>query len=128
MLNMKKIILDTNFLTIPVQFNLDIFEEIDRIIEEEYELATTDGVIEELEKLAKSKGKDAIAARVGLELVKKKNIRIIKTSEKNTDEYILKISDKNTIVATNDQVLKQRLKHKNVKTIYLRSKKYLEIS
>lgn len=124
---MKKIILDSNFLTIPYQFNIDIFEEINRIMEEDYELITLDGVIEELEELKKSKGKDAIAAKIGLELIKKKNVKVIKTREKNVDNTIIKIADKNTIVATNDKELRQRLKNKNIKTIYLRNKKYLEI-
>jgi len=124
---MKKIILDSNFLTIPYQFNIDIFEEIDRIMEEEYELMTLDGVIEELKKIKKSKGKDAVAASIGLELIKKKNVRIIKTDEKSVDNAIIKIADKDTIVATNDRELRQKLKNKNVKSIYLRNKKYLEM-
>ncbi len=124
---MKKIILDSNFLTIPYQFNIDIFEEIHRIMEEDYELITLDGVIEELEELKKSKGKDAIAAKIGLELIKKKNVKVIKTREKNVDNTIIRIADKNTIVATNDKELRQKLKNKNIKTIYLRNKKYLEM-
>ena len=122
---MKKIILDTNFLTIPVQFNLDIFEEIDKVMEEDYELFTTDGVIKELKKLAKSKGKDAVAARIGLELIERKNIKIIGTKKKDTDKGIIELADENTMIATNDKILRQKLKNKSLKTIYLRSKKYL---
>ncbi len=122
---MKKILLDTNFLTIPFQFNLDIFEEIDKIIEEEYELVTTDGVIKELEKLASSKGKDAVASRVALTLISNKNIKIIKTKGKNTDKTLIQTADKDTIVATNDRTLRKKLKNKNVKTIYLRAKRHL---
>jgi rRNA-processing protein FCF1 len=124
---MKKIILDTNFLTLPHQFKVDIFSEIDRIMEENYELFTLDSVIDELNKLSKSKGKDAIAAKIGLELIKKKNIKIIKTGEINVDKAIVKISNKDTIVATNDKILRKKLKNENIKTIYLRSKKYFEI-
>lgn len=96
-------------------------------MEEDYELITLDGVIEELEELKKSKGKDAIAAKIGLELIKKKNVKVIKTREKNVDNTIIRIVDKNTIVATNDKELRQKLKNKNIKTIYLRNKKYLEM-
>ncbi|NCN39521.1 MAG: nucleotide-binding protein, partial [Candidatus Aenigmarchaeota archaeon] len=42
---MKIIILDTNFLTIPFQFGLDIFKEIDELIGEEHETATIDQVV-----------------------------------------------------------------------------------
>jgi len=124
---MKKIILDTNFFTIPHQFKIDIFEEIDRIMEEEYELITLNKVVEELKKLAKEKTENAVAARIGLEMIKKRNIKIISTEDKNVDNTIFKIADKNMIVATNDRVLRKKLKNKNVKTLYLRSEKYIEM-
>jgi len=122
---MKKIILDTNFLTIPYQFNVDIFEEIDRIMEEDYELITLDKVVEELKRM--KKGKDAVAARIGLEMIEKKNIKVIKTHEKKVDNAIVKLANKDTIVATNDKVLREKIKNKNVKVLYLRSKKHLEM-
>jgi len=125
---MKKIILDTNFLTIPYQFNIDIFEEIDRVVEGDYELTTLDCVVEELKKLEKSRGKDAAAARVALTLIKEKNVKVIKTGEKNVDIKIYRMANKNTIVATNDKELRQRLKNKNVKVLYLRSKKRIVMS
>jgi len=124
---MKKIIFDTNFLTLPHQFKIDIFNEIDRIMEENYELFTLDSVVNELNKLSKSKGKDAVAAKIGLELIKKKNIKIINTEEKNVDKTIISISNKDTIIATNDKILRKKLNDKNIKTIYLRSKKFLKI-
>ena len=127
MVEMKKIILDTNFLTLPHQFKIDICNEIDRIMEENYELFTLDSVVYELKKLSKSKGKDAIAAKIGLELIKKKNIKIINTGEKNVDKAIVAISNEDMIVATNDKILRKKLKNENIKTIYLRSKKYLKI-
>ena len=125
---MKRIILDTNFLTIPYQFNIDIFEEIDRVVEGDYELTTLDCVVEELKKLKKSRGKDAAAAKVALILIKEKNIKVINTGEKNVDIKIYRMADKNTIVATNDRDLRQRLKNKNVKVLYLRSKKRIVMS
>jgi hypothetical protein len=124
---MRRIILDTNFLMIPYQFKLDIFDEIRHIMEEEYELVTIDGVIKELEKIKKSKGKSAVAAKIGLELIKTKNIKIINTDSEKVDNKIIELSDKNTIVATNDIKLKTILKSKNIKVIYLRNKKQLEI-
>ena len=75
--------------------------------------------------LKKSKGNDAVAANIGLELLKKENVKVINISEKNVDNAIVEIADKNTIIATNDKELRQRLKNKNIKTIYLRNKKYL---
>jgi len=125
---MKRIILDTNFLTIPYQFNIDIFEEIDRVVEGEYELITLDCVVDELEKLKKTRGKNAAAAKVGLILIKEKNVKVIKTNEKKVDNVIYKIADNKTIVATNDRDLIKKLKNKNVKILYLRSKKHIVMS
>ena len=125
---MKRVILDTNFLTIPYQFNIDIFEEIDRVVEGEYELITLDCVVYELKKLKKSRGKNAAAAKVGLILIKEKNVKVIKTNEKKVDNAIYKIADNKTIIATNDRDLIKKLKNKNVKILYLRSKKHIVMS
>jgi hypothetical protein len=124
---MKKVILDTNFLMIPYQFKVDIFEEIRCIVEEEYELITISGVVKELEKIKKSKGRSAVAAKIGLELIKAKNVKVINSDSEEVDNKIIELSDENTIVATNDIKLKNKLKNKNIKIIYLRSKKYLKM-
>lgn len=124
---MKRIILDTNFLTIPYQFNVDIFAEIDRVVEGKYELTTLDCVVDELKKLKKSRGKNAAAAKVSLILIKEKNVKVIKTNKKKVDNTIYKIADENTIVATNDKELIKKLKNKNIKILYLRSKKHIVI-
>lgn len=97
-------------------------------MEEEYELIIFDKMIDELEKIAELKGKDATAARIALGLIKKKEVKIISTNEKTVDNAIIDSVDENTIVATNDKVLKEKLKNKNIKIIYLRNKKYLEMS
>jgi len=121
---MKKIILDTNFLTIPYKFKLDIFEEINNLIPEKHEIITLEGVIQELENISKENGEDSTAARIGLELIEKKQIRII-PSQGIVDDAITGLSNEQTIVATNDKELINRLKTKNVKVIYLRGKNRL---
>ena len=124
---MKRVILDTNFLIMPYQFGVDIFEDIPKVVLEEHEIVTLGGVIRELEHLAKSKGKDSLAARIGLELVTRKGIRVVHAEEKDVDDAIIGLSDQETIVATNDKGLMKRLKHKNVKILYLRGKNRLEL-
>ena len=121
---MKTVILDTNFLLIPVQFKIDIFSEIPNILEDKVEFVVPDKVIEELKRLRESKGKDSIAASVALTLLKKRKIRVVKISWP-VDRSLLEFD--NVIVATNDKVLRRRLKAKGIRTIYLRSKKYLEV-
>ena len=59
-----KVILDTNFFMVPEKFKIDVFGELDRIIDEKYELITIDSVINELEGL--SRGNEKMPGQQGL--------------------------------------------------------------
>lgn len=122
-----RVILDTNFFLIPVKFKVDVFAELDRIIEGKYEVVTLEPVVRELRGLAKEKGKDGMAARVGLKLLEEK-VRVVKFNEKDADVAILKFAKKGDVVATLDAVLEKRLLGLGRKVIYLRAKKYLVLN
>ncbi len=124
---MKKIILDTNFLLIPPQFKVDIFSEIDRICNFNYELSIIDKTVDELKKIIKTakKGKDKAAAKLALALLKTRKIKKIKTKEGYVDNLILKSINKDCILATQDVLLRKEAVKKGAKVIFLRSKKYL---
>lgn len=126
----KRIILDTNFLLIPVQFKVDIFEEIKRISDFVYQLHIIDRSVEELEKIILTGDtKDKTAAKIALKLIKFKKIDKIKTTgNKNVDELILDLARKDDIVATQDKELKQKLKKRSIPIIILRQRKFLEIA
>ena len=125
---MKKIIIDTNFLLIPLQFKVDIFSEIDRICNFNYELFIFDKSIDELKKIIeKQSGKDKKAAQFALKLIKLKNISVIKSKNKDVDSLILENLDKDTIIATQDTKLKKDLLEKGAPVIILRQKKYLQL-
>jgi len=127
-MTLKKIILDTNFLLIPAQFKVDIFSEIRRICDFTYKILILDKSIQELEKIIiKGKGKEKLEAKVTLELIKHKNIEIMKTAgDTYVDDYIVDIAHQGEyIVATQDLALIKRLKAYKVKVIMLRQKKYL---
>jgi len=122
---MKKIILDTNFLLIPYQFKVDIFEEIERTADFNYSLNVLDKTIDELNKIIdEQKGKHKEAAKLALSLIKNKNIKKIKTKEGLVDDLLL---EQDAIVATQDKELINRLKQAKKKVIQLRQKKYLII-
>ena len=71
---MKKIIIDTNFLMIPIQFRVDIFSEIDRICNFNYKLFIFEQSINELKNIIeKQTGKNKKAAQFALKLIKLKN-------------------------------------------------------
>lgn len=123
---MKEIILDTNFLMIPLQFRVDIFSEIDRICHFNYKLCIFERSVHELINIVqKQKGKSKNAAQFALKLIKLKNIGILKVEGQSVDEIILKKANKDVVVATQDKRLKKKLLEKGVSLIVLRQRKYL---
>jgi len=123
---MKRIILDTNFLLIPGQFKVDIFEEIRRISDFKYELCIIDKSMDELKKIIETqKQKNRQAAKIALQLIKMRRIAQIKTGEGNVDNLILELLDKDYILATQDALLRKIAVKKGIKVMFLRSKKYL---
>ncbi len=126
-----KIFLDTNFLLIPAQFRIDIFQEIDRIITQKYDLIIIPQIIDELNEIAKKSKKHQSEARIALELAKKCQILevppIIQGSEE-VDEIILQSAiNHKWIVATNDAALRKKLRSHQIPTITLRNKAYLTL-
>ena len=113
---------------IPGQFGLDIFSEIERIAHFPYKLYVIDRSIGELKKVLKEgKGKDKMAAKLAILLVKNKKINIIKAKERYVDKAILDMADENFLIATQDKILREKLKKKGVRIIEMRQKKYLRI-
>lgn len=115
-----KIILDTNFLLLPAQFKIDIFQEL-----KNNELIIFDLAIRELKKIARSKGKAGINANIALKLIKNKKIKIIKARGKVDKAIIDYAKNFNCWVATNDKKLIKALKKNEIKIIRLRQKKFL---
>jgi hypothetical protein len=123
---MRRIILDTNFLLVPGQFKVDIFSEIRRICDFAYKLYIVDRSIDELNKLADGKSKDARAAKLGLSLMRAKHVSVIKTAgEGHVDDLIVAAVKKGDIAATQDINLKKRVKRKGARIITMRQKKFL---
>ena len=126
---MKRIILDTNFLMIPYKFRVDIFSELNRICDFNYELYIFESSIGELRNIAENQsGIDKKAAQFALKLVKLKNIGIIKSGETDVDELMLDSVNSDTIMATQDIQLKRQLLEKGASLIVLRQKKYLQLT
>ena len=126
---MKRIILDTNFLMIPYKFRVDIFSEVNRICDFNYELYIFESSIGELRNIAENQsGIDKKAAQFALKLVKLKNIGIIKSGETDVDELMLDSVNNDTIMATQDIQLKRQLLEKGASLIALRQKKYLQLT
>ena len=125
-----KVILDSNFLFIPAKFQIDVFEELARLLNQRFEPVLLSSIYQELktmaEKGAPSRRKQASLA---LKLAEKcKKIDVEKHLEETNDEVILRIATLwKSPVATNDRELRKKLRTRNITVIYLRGKSRLEL-
>lgn len=121
----KKLVLDTNFLMIPEQVGVDIFEGIEDKCNFPYDLYTTNANIMELKKISKTGNmKDRTAANVAIGLIKAKNLKIVAVERDiSADDFLAALPSDIYLVATADKELQKRLK----KYIYLRQRKYIAI-
>ncbi|MEZ5335476.1 MAG: DNA-binding protein [Methanolobus sp.] len=119
-----KVIIDTNALMIPVQFNVDIFEELKRLGYDNHLVPTA--VINELNALIKNlKGKDKTAAKVARAMAERCEII---NAEGHADDVILDLATQLAAsVLTNDIGLRRRLEERDITVICLRQKNRLEI-
>lgn len=127
---MKRILLDTNFLLIPGTLGVDIFREIERVADFQYQLCIIDRTLEELGKIIDEQScSHKAAAKLALKLIESEGLERLKTETiKNVDELILKTANsQDFVVATQDKELKAKLRSKRVPLMILRQKKYLKI-
>jgi rRNA-processing protein FCF1 len=128
----KKIVADTNFLVDMVRFKLDM-SDIDVAVGRA-EIVVFDSVIAELKSLAREKTSSGRFAALALKIVKTRKMNVIGKSGKADDtildfakDFSEKFGTEDLLVATNDGVLREKLKKLGIKTIYLRARKYLAI-
>lgn len=126
---MRKIIIDTNFLLVPGQFNVDIFSEFGRLFGENNESFIIDKTKKEMRDILEKGGRDRKAANVAFSLLDSKKIKELPSGEEYVDDAIVSICRKEGgyAVATNDSELKKRLRQIDVDVIELKQKKYLAI-
>ncbi len=123
-----KVLIDTNAFTLPVQFGIDLYAELERILGA-FDPFVLDGTLRELEGLGSGKGKDASAARVGRVLAQR--CRTVGTPDASgtVDEQIVRYAQANECtVVTNDIALRQTLKERGIRVIGMRNRRTLEIS
>lgn len=125
-----KVILDSSFLFIPSQFNLDIFEELAVVLNRRFEPLILSPTYKELQRIAQSGStKVRRQAAFALKLAQKcRRIDVDKSDEESHDDVIVRVaSEMACCVATNDRVLRRRLRRRNVPVIYLRQKSRLAV-
>ncbi len=123
----KEVVIDTNFFMVPFQFNVDVIDELEKVLPS-YKLTTPIFVINELKGLKRNnKGKIRLNADLALKLANSSNIEIKDISLENNetvDDALLRVSE---VLATNDIELKNRAKKRGITVAYLRQKKYIAI-
>jgi uncharacterized protein len=125
-----KVILDSNALYAPLEFKIDIFEELGHLLNRKIEVILLSTVKHELEMLAaKNSPKIRREAIFALKLAEKCKYVTVENDEKlTTDDTIVKVAKNwNSPVFTNDRQLKKKLRDISVPVIYVRQKSRLDI-
>jgi len=124
-----KVILDSNFLMIPFQFNIDIFQEIEYLLQKKVDFVVPSAVKSELTGISARGGEGAAEASLALQLASRCRVVDVTLEPKETvDDAIVKASQKlGAVVATTDIDLKKRLRDIKVPVVYLREKSKLEV-
>ena len=124
-----KVILDSNFLMIPFQFNLDVFQEIEYILQRKVDFIVPSLVKSELTGISTRGGEGAAEASLALQLASRcRVVEVALNPGETVDDAIVKASKKlGAVVATTDIELKKRLRDVNIPVVYLRDKSKLEV-
>lgn len=125
-----RVILDTNFLFIPSEFKIDIFEALLVLLDGRAEPILLSTNYDELKRMAKeAPPKLRKKALFALRLAEKCHIVQVDRNEKETsDDVVLRVAESwKSPVATNDVELRKKLRARNIPVIFLRGRKRLEL-
>jgi rRNA-processing protein FCF1 len=125
-----KIILDSNFLLVPAQFKLDIFEGIIKLLNQNCQPIVLSTTMDELRKImGRSAPKLRKQAEMALKLAEKcLLVNVDRRQEETNDDVIIRIAQQRKyLVATNDSALRKRLRNISIPVVYVRQKSRLEL-
>jgi rRNA-processing protein FCF1 len=125
-----KVILDSNALFVQLELKIDIFVEVERLLNRNIDFILLSPVKHELELLAtKYSPKIRTQTAYALKLSEKcKYVVVNESGNLPTDEVIVNVAKAwNSPVFTNDSQLRKRLRDISVPVIYVRQKSRLEI-
>jgi len=125
-----KVILDSNFLFIPSQFKIDIFEGLMNLLNQRFEPILLSSTHQELQTMAE-KGSPARRKQAALALKLAEKCRVMnveKRAGETNDDVILRVAAEwKSPVATNDRELRRKLRARGIPVIFLRGKRRLEL-
>lgn len=121
------VLLDTNAFMMPAQCRIDLFGELRNLLGA-FEPVVVPAVLDELAGLARGRGRDAAAARLGLALTNRCTVVDSPDMSARVDDQILAYAEKNRcLVATNDRELRETLLSRGIGVISLKNNTKLEI-
>ena len=120
-----KLLVDTNFLLVPVRFKVDIFTESQDAVNDVVEFYVSPRVLEEIE-LLKDKSKDSFVRELKLAQRLAKNCEVIHdTSRTLVDQSLIDLAlDEGMVLGTTDAQLRKMARRAGVKVLYLRQKSH----
>ncbi len=125
-----KVILDSNFLFIPSQFHVDIFEELESLLDRRVDSVLLSPTYQEIEKMA-DEGSPKMRQLASLALKFTQKCRIVQVEkglEETCDDVIVRVAREWMCpVATNDRTLRRKLRSEGIPVVFLRQKNHLEL-
>ncbi|WP_254840022.1 DUF188 domain-containing protein [Natronomonas marina] len=121
-----RVVLDTNALMAPVEVDVRIFEELDRLLGD-YEAVVPEAVLSELDALADGAGEAATAASVGADLARRE-CDVVEHDADYADDAVVELGREAAYAVTSDMPLRERLLEANVPVISLRGRTKFEIT
>lgn len=125
-----KILFDTNFLLIPLRFGVDIFEEAERVLNQQPKYYVPRSVLKEIAQLKKGATPSFVKELSFAEKIAESCVVLdVEVEDGETvDESILRTArEKRFIVGTTDTELRKKLREEGVKVLVLRQRRYLEL-
>jgi len=125
-----RVILDSNFLFVPSQFRVDIFEELARLLNRQVEPVLLSPTEQELRRLAEeAPPKIRRQASLALELAGRcRMVHVDPRAGESHDDVVVRVAREwGCPVATNDRGLRGRLRGEGVPVVFLRQRARLEV-
>jgi len=129
--------LDTNALMMPVELDVRLFDELDRLLGGQstgegsagFEPIVPQSVVEELRRLSDSGGEEGMAASVGHDLATERCLAVA-TEASYADDAVVELAESSQAdyVVTNDGPLQDRVLDAGVPVIALRASNKLAIT
>ncbi|ELY61412.1 DUF188 domain-containing protein [Natronococcus sp. A-GB1] len=123
-----RVALDTSALMMPVELDVRLFDELERLIGSA-ELVAPQPVIEELRRLSEKGGTEGTAASVGHDLATERCL-VVDTEESYADDALVELAREGSVdyVVTNDRPLRDRVLEASIPVLALRGRNKLAIT